>query len=34
VHGELTWAEIGRRHERSVAAVRIEAAKLGLIEEK
>jgi len=32
VHSEVTWAEIGRRHERTVAAVRLEAAKLGLIE--
>ncbi len=32
VHGELSWAEIGRRHERSIAAVRMEAQKLGLIE--
>jgi hypothetical protein len=30
VHGELSWAEIGRRHERTVAAVRLEAVKLGL----
>jgi hypothetical protein len=29
---QMTWAEIGRRHERSVAAVRLEAAKLELIE--
>jgi hypothetical protein len=34
VQAELTWAEIGRRHERSVAAVRLEAAKLELIEGK
>jgi hypothetical protein len=32
VHGEMSWAEIGRRHERTVAAVRLEAVKLGLIE--
>jgi hypothetical protein len=32
VHGELSWAEIGRRHERSVIAVRMEAQKLGLAE--
>jgi hypothetical protein len=31
---QMTWAEIGRRHERSVAAVRLEAAKLELIEVK
>lgn len=30
VHGEMSWAEIGRRHERTVAAVRLEAVKLGL----
>jgi hypothetical protein len=34
VHAELTWAEIGRRHERSVAAVKLEAEKLELIEAK
>jgi hypothetical protein len=34
VHGDLTWAEIGRRHERSVVAVKLEAEKLGLIEAK
>jgi hypothetical protein len=34
VHGDLTWAEIGRRHERSVAAVKLEAEKLELIEAK
>jgi hypothetical protein len=34
VHGELSWAEIGRRHERSVVAVRMEAEKLGLVEER
>ena len=32
VHGEMSWAEIGRRHERTVAAMRLEAVKLGLIE--
>ena len=32
VHGELSWAEIARRHERSGAAVRLEAQKLGLVE--
>lgn len=32
VHGELSWAEIGRRHERSSSAVRMEAVKLGLVE--
>ena len=32
VHGGMTWAEMGRRHERTVAAVRLEAAKLGLID--
>jgi hypothetical protein len=32
VHGDISWAEIGRRHERSVAGVRLEAEKLGLIE--
>ncbi len=32
VHGELSWAEIARRHERSSAAVRLEAQKLGLVE--
>jgi hypothetical protein len=32
VHGEVSWAEIGRRHERTVAAVRLEAVKLGLLE--
>lgn len=32
VIGELTWAEISRRHERTVAAVRLEAEKLGLLE--
>ena len=32
VHGEMSWAEIGRRHERTVAAVRLEAVKLRLIE--
>jgi hypothetical protein len=31
---QMTWAEIGRRHERSVAAVRLEAVKLELIEVK
>jgi hypothetical protein len=34
VNEQMTWAEIGRRHERSVAAVRLEAAKLELIEVK
>ena len=34
VDAQLTWAEIGRRHERSVAAVKLEAAKLELIEVK
>lgn len=34
VSEQMTWAEIGRRHERSVAAVRLEAAKLELIEAK
>jgi len=34
VHGEVTWSEIARRHERSVAGVRLEAEKLGLIEVK
>ena len=34
VSEQMTWAEIGRRHERSVAAVRLEAAKLELIEVK
>lgn len=34
VHGEMSWAEIGRRHERTVAAVRLEAVKLGLIESR
>jgi hypothetical protein len=34
VHADLTWAEIGRRHERSVAAVKLEAEKLELIEIK
>jgi hypothetical protein len=34
VAAEMTWAEIGRRHERSVAAVRLEAVKLELIEVK
>jgi hypothetical protein len=34
VHGGLTWAEIGRRHERTVAAVRLEAVKLELVEDK
>lgn len=32
VRGEVSWAEIGRRHERTVAAVRLEAVKLGLAE--
>ncbi len=32
IHGGTSWAEIGRRHERSVAGVRLEAEKLGLIE--
>ena len=31
---QMTGAEIGRRHERSVAAVRLEAAKLELVEAK
>ena len=34
VSEQMTWAEIGRRHERSVAAVKLEAAKLELIEVK
>ena len=34
VHADMTWAEIGRRHERSVAGVRLEAEKLGLLEVK
>ena len=34
VHGGLTWSEIGRRHERSVAAVRLEAVRLELVEER
>lgn len=34
VHSSLSWAEIGRRHERTVAAVRLEAVKLGLIEQR
>lgn len=34
VHGEVSWTEIGRRHERTVAGVRLEAIKLGLIEAK
>jgi hypothetical protein len=33
VHAEMTWAEIARRHERSVSGVRMEAEKLGLVEE-
>jgi hypothetical protein len=33
VHSSMSWAEIGRRHERTVAAVRLEAVKLGLIEQ-
>lgn len=33
VHGGLSWAEIARRHERSAAAVRMEAEKLDLVEE-
>jgi hypothetical protein len=32
IHAGMSWAEIGRRHERSVAGVRLEAEKLGLIE--
>ena len=32
VHGELSWAEIARRHERSTAGVRLEAQRLGLVE--
>jgi hypothetical protein len=32
VHGALSWAEMGRRHERSVSAVRLEATRLGLID--
>jgi len=32
VHGALSWAEIGRRHERSSTAVRMEAVKMGLAE--
>lgn len=34
VHGGMSWAEIGRRHERSAAAVRLEAEKLELVEAK
>lgn len=34
VHADMTWAEIGRRHERSAAAVRLEAEKLELVEAK
>jgi hypothetical protein len=33
VLGGLSWTEIGRRHERSVAAVRAEAVKLRLVDE-
>lgn len=33
VHGELSWAEIGRRHERTSSAVRMEAVKMGLADE-
>lgn len=33
VPGGLSWTEIGRRHERSVAAVRAEAVKLRLVDE-
>ena len=32
IHGGTSWAEIGRRHERTVAGVRLEAEKLGLLE--
>ena len=32
VHAGMTWAEIGRRHERSAAAVRLEAERLELVE--
>ena len=34
VHGAMSWAEIARRHERSAAAVRLEAEKLELVEAK
>jgi hypothetical protein len=34
VHGQMTWAEIARRHGRSAAAVKLEAEKLELIEVK
>jgi hypothetical protein len=33
VLGGLSWTETGRRHERSVAAVRAEAVKLRLVDE-
>ena len=34
VHADMSWAEIGRRHERSIMAVKLEAARLELIEAK
>jgi hypothetical protein len=32
VHGDVSWSEIGRRHQRSAQAVRMEAEKMGLVE--